>query len=122
MDFRDDDDFDADDGGKPRRSRSKLRTDNEADSAFTPSVVHPAWEKWSLPVALAIQSGEDTVEKIVQSTRNGTEMPGFRLRNCLAWLEMAGVVYYVRGAWRIAPYGVKWLSMNAEKKNVDAAD
>lgn len=124
MDFRDDDDsFDgAESVEKPRRRGKKLRTENEADSSFTPCMLHPAWEKWSLPVALAIQAGEDTVEKIVSAGKGmrGVEtdldMPGFRLRNCLAWLEMAGVVYYVRGTWKLAPYGVKWLSMNAKKE------
>jgi hypothetical protein len=109
------------DGRSPSSSpspprRAGARTENESDSAFSPSTLHPIWETWSRPVALAVRAGFSTFDKIHAT---GLDMPGFRLRNCLAWLELAGIVFYVRSLaeWRLAPYGVRWLAATAEKTN-----
>jgi hypothetical protein len=86
-----------------------------------PPTLSPVWEGWSYPVAFAVQRGISTTIGLERERIDfglpGKRASGTRLRNCLAWLEMAGVIYHYRGNWKIAPYGVKWLERMREARN-----
>ena len=71
---------------RPRIRRSGWMADEEA-----PPIIDPVWAEWSAPLLEFLIKAPRTWKQI-NKWREKNGMTGFRVRQCVAWLEDAGAI------------------------------
>jgi hypothetical protein len=78
-----------------------------------PPISDPVWVEWSDPLLKFLQEGPKTWTQL-ERWRKPRGVSGFRLRNCLAWLEDRGVARSEGTGQR-----VKWMGSKTLKETDD---